>query len=88
LCIMPKGIPVSEETKSIVIGRIRNEGMSVSEACTTYKVQPKSVYRWLRGEVVDGDRNLILENNRLKKELDTAYRIIGRFTAEASQGKK
>jgi transposase-like protein len=85
---MPRGIPISQEIKNEVIHKIRNEGMSVRDACAKYGTQPKSVYMWLRGEIVDGNRNLILENNRLKKELDTAYRIIGRFTADASQVKR
>lgn len=62
--------------------------MSVREASAVYDASPKAIYSWLRGEIVDGNRNLILENNRLKKELDMAYRIIGRFTAETSSGKK
>ncbi len=87
MLFMPRGVPISEEIKKVVVGKIRNEGMSVRDACAEYKVPIKSVYKWLRGEIVDGNRNLILENNRLKKELDTAYRIIGRFTAESSRGK-
>ena len=85
---MPRGVPIPETTKNIVVDKIRNEGMSVRDACMTYKVQPKSVYKWLRGEIVDGNRNLILENNRLRAELDMAYRIIGRFTAETSSDGK
>jgi len=42
--------------------------MSVSEAAQTYKASPKSIYTWLRDGIVDGKRNLILENNKLKKE--------------------
>jgi hypothetical protein len=38
--------------------------------------------------VVDGNRNLILENSRLKKELEIAYRLLGRATAEMSRPKK
>jgi len=85
---MTKGIPFPGETKNEVINKIKNEGMSVREASAVYDASPKAIYSWLRGEIVDGNRNLILENNRLKKELDMAYRIIGRFTAETSSGKK
>ena len=56
--------------------------MKVSEASATYGVGSKAIYRWLREGVVDGNRNFILENNKLKKELEIAYRIFGRLTAE------
>ena len=85
---MPKGIPFSEETKQEVVGKIKNEGMSVREASVVYDVSPKCIYQWLRGEIVDGDRNLILENNRLKKQLEIAERVIGRMTLEVSRPKK
>ncbi len=85
---MPRGIPVTQEIKNEVINKIRNEGMSVKDACVKYGVQSKSVYTWLRGEIVDGNRNLILENNRLKKQLEIAERIIGRMTVEIKRGKQ
>lgn len=92
LVFIPRGVPTPEETKRIVVDKIKNEGISVRDACALYKVQPKGVYKWLHGEIVDSDgessRNLALENNRLKKELEIAYRILGRLTAEASSGKK
>lgn len=53
-----------------------------------YAVSAKSIYTWLRESVVDGNRNLILENNRLKKELEMAYRLLGRATAEMSRQKR
>jgi len=85
---MPTGVPTTPETKALVIQKIREEGMSVADAAATYKASPKSIYRWLRDGVIDGNRNLILENNKLKKELEIAYRIIGRFTADAQRPKR
>jgi len=85
---MPRGIPVTQEVKNEVINKIRNEGLSVRDACAVYNVQSKSVYSWLRGEIVDGNRSAVLEIARLKKELDMAYRIIGRLTADSSRVKK
>lgn len=79
--------PTDPEVKTEIIRKIRHEGLSVSEASATYAVSSKSIYRWLQEGVVDGNRNLILENNKLKKELEIAYRIIGRFTAESQRSK-
>ncbi len=85
---MSKGIPFSAETKKEVVNKIKNEGMSVREASAVYDASPKAIYSWLRGEIVDGNRSATLEIARLKKELDQAYRIIGRLTAETPRGKR
>ena len=85
---MAKGIPVDPQLKAEIVKQIRDEGVKVSEASILYGVSAKSIYTWLREGVVDGNRNLILENNRLKKELEIAYRLLGRATAEMSRPKK
>jgi len=82
------GKPVDPQIKADIIHEIRDLGLPVVEAATKYGVSSKSIYRWLNEGVVDGNRNLILENNRLKKELEIAYRIIGRFTADAQRPKR
>lgn len=84
---MAKGKPIDPNLRAEVVDKIRNEGMSVAVASTTYGFSAKTIYTWLREGVVDGNRNLILENNKLKKELEIAYRIIGRFTAESQRPK-
>jgi predicted site-specific integrase-resolvase len=61
--------------------------MSVSEASTSYGISSKSIYYWLREGIVDGNRNLILENNRLKKENEQLYKLLGRATAEMQRSK-
>lgn len=85
---MTKGIPVDPQLKAEIVKKIRDEGMRVSDASAVYGVSAKSIYTWLREGVVDGNRNLILENNRLKKELEIAYRLLGRATAEMQRPKK
>jgi len=82
------GKPIDPQIKADIIHEIRDRGLPVVEAATKYGVSSKSIYRWLSEGVVDGSRNLILENNRLKKELEIAYRIIGRFTADAQRPKR
>jgi transposase-like protein len=84
---MPKGKPIDPQLKAEIVAKIRNDGMSVSEASAQYGVISKSIYTWLKEGVVDGNRNLILENNKLKKELEIAYRILGRLTAETKRPK-
>ena len=84
---MAKGIPYEPKLKAEIVGKIRDQGMSVSEASAQYQVSSKSIYTWLREGVVDGNRNLILENNRLKKENEQLYKLLGRATAEMQRSK-
>lgn len=84
---MPKGIPVSPQVRAEIVNKVRNEGMSVSEASASYAVSGKIIYHWLREGVVDGNRNLILENNKLKKEIEQLYKLLGRATAEMNRPK-
>jgi transposase len=85
---MAKGKPTAPELRAEILGKIRDQGMSVAVASATYSISSKSIYTWLRAGVVDGNRNLILENNRLKKELEIAYRILGKLTAETKRPKE
>lgn len=84
---MPKGKPTDPSLRSEIVHKIRNDGMSVSEASTSYGVSSKSIYYWLREGVVDGNRNLILENNKLRKENEQLYKLLGRATAEMNRPK-
>lgn len=84
---MPKGKPTDQALKSEILAKIRDGGMTVMDASATYGFSSKTIYTWLRDSVVDGNRNLILENNKLRKELEIAYRIIGRATAEMQRPK-
>ena len=84
---MSRGKSIDPAVKAEIVSKIRDGGMSVVDASATYDISSKTIYTWLREGVVDGNRNLILENNKLKKELEQAYRIIGRFTAESQRPK-
>ena len=84
---MPKGKPIDRTRKDEIVAKIRDHGMSVSEASAQYQVSTKSIYTWLKEGVVDGNRNLILENNKLKKENEQLYKLLGRATAEMQKSK-
>lgn len=58
---MAKGIPYDPKLKAEIISKIRDGGQSVSSVSSEYSVSTKSVYTWLREGVVDGNRNLILD---------------------------
>ena len=73
--------------KSKIIGKIRDEGMSSSEASKQYGVPSKTIYGWLKSGVVDSNRSTILELNRLRKENEQLYKLLGRATAEMQKSK-
>lgn len=71
-----------------IITKIKDEGMSVSEAASKYGVGNKAIYHWLRDGVVNTNTSLILENNRLKKEIEQLYNLLGRATVELKRPKR
>jgi len=78
---------IDPDIKIKALDDVRNNGMLVSEAASKYDVNVRTIYGWLKKEVAGGDRNLILENNRLKKEIEQLYNMLGRATAELKRPK-
>ena len=54
--------------------------MPVSQTAKKHGVDPRTIYGWLKKEIGNSERNLILENNRLKKENEQLYNMRGRAT--------
>lgn len=84
---MPGYKAVDPSVKAEILDQIRNQGVSVSEAAASHNVSPKTIYTWLRSGVVDSNKNLILELNRLRKENEQLYKLLGRATAEMHRSK-
>ena len=84
---MAKGKPTEPSLRAEIVRKVRDQGLSVSEASAQYQVSAKSIYTWLREGVVGGNRNLILELNRLRKENEQLYKLLGRATAEMQKSK-
>jgi len=78
---------IDQNIRNKILIAVREEGRSVKEVGDEYGVSPKTIYSWLRSEVKGSDRNLVLENNRLRKELDNCYRVIGRMSMEIKRPK-
>jgi transposase len=79
---------ITIETKQTIVKKIREEGLSVRAASEQFQVSTKTIYHWLRDGVTDGSKSLVLELNRLKKENEQLYRLLGRATAEMNRPKK
>lgn len=78
---------IEPSVKAEVIDQIRNKGVSVAETARSYEINPRTIYGWLKQGVVDNNKNLILENNKLKREIEQLYKLLGRATAEMQRSK-
>ena len=78
---------IEPSVKAEVIDQIRNKGVSVTEVARIYEINPRTIYGWLKQGVVDNNKNLILENNKLKREIEQLYKLLGRATAEMQRSK-
>jgi transposase-like protein len=85
---MVKGVITPQETRNEIISRIRDEGITVTEAARQYNIGTKAIYNWMRDGVANNSSSLILENNRLKKENEQLYNLLGRATVELKKSKK
>ncbi len=74
-----------KEIKDQIISRIKNDGVTVSQAAKDAGISDKTVYNWLKGGVVK--EPTVLENIRLKKELDNVYLLLGKLTAQIEKKK-
>ena len=74
--------------KAEIIRKIRDEGMKVTDVALDYSVSTKTIYRWLRDGVVNSNTSLVLQLNRLKKENEQLYKLLGRATAEMHRSKR
>lgn len=84
---MPGYKSIAPSVKAEILDQIRNQGVSVSEAAASHNVSPKTIYTWLRSGIVDSNKNLVLELNRLRKENEQLYKLLGRATAEMHRSK-
>ena len=52
-----------------------------------YGISSATMSTWCRRDVVGGEKNYIVQVNQLKRELDNAYRVIGKLSARADRPK-
>ncbi len=84
---MPGFKPIDPQIKAEILTKIRDEGMRVVEVAEQYGVSSKTIYTWLRSNVLNSNTSLILQLNRLKKENEQLYNLLGRATAELKRPK-
>ena len=78
--------PIPKEIREQILFRIKNEGAPVTKAAEEAGVGSKTVYGWLSREAVKAPS--VLEVNRLKRENEGLYQLIGKLTSKLSKLKK
>lgn len=77
---------IPKETKEQVLKRIKEEGVTVSQAASEHGISTKTIYNWMRNKGIQGTN--ILEISRLKRENKELLEIIGRLTHNLTKSKK
>lgn len=72
------GKSIKKHLKKEILEKIKNEGLSVKEASELYNVNVRTIYGWLNKELDQGVS--ILKFNKLRKENEDLYKIIGKLT--------
>ena len=83
---MKKGYKVAPEIRQQFIDRIKNEGLSVSQAAKEAGVHETTVYGWL-GKGADSVPS-VLELARLKRENKELLELVGEITLKLSMTQK
>ena len=84
---MPKGkYKVSPEVKQQILKRIKEEGVSVTQAAEEHGLSTQTIYGWIAKGVTAPPS--VIEVSRLKREVQTLHEIIGRLTVKLSLSEK
>ncbi len=84
---MPKGkYKVSPEVKQQILKRVKEEGVSVSQAAEEHGLSTQTIYGWIAKGVTAPPS--VIEVSRLKREVQTLHEIIGRLTVKLSLAEK
>lgn len=74
---------IPKELKEQILSRIKNEGISVSQASKDHGVSTKTIYAWLNK---GSSQNIsFLEYARLKRENKLLLELVGKLTLEKNQ---
>lgn len=77
---------IPKEIKEQILNRIKNEGVTVTQAAKDHGLSPKTLYNWLRAKTLSNVS--ILEVSRLKRENKLLLQMIGKLTLEKEQNQR
>ena len=78
---------IPKQLKEQIISRVKNEGVSVSNAAVEHGISTKTIYNWLN-QGLTGQPVSYREYAKIKRENQTHLAIIGQLTLETKKLKK
>lgn len=79
--------PFDQQLKQEIITAVKSGSMTQAEACKLYGVSSATMSNWCRQDVLGSEKNYLVQINQLKRELDNAYRVIGKLSARTDRPK-
>ncbi len=83
---MKKKQIIAKEIKDQIIDRIKNQGVSVSQAAQEHGISTNTIYTWLSKKTEGGPG--VLEVAKLKKENKELRELVGELTFQLSKSQK
>jgi len=77
---------IAPDIKEQIINRIKNEGVSVSQAAKDHGVSEATIYTWI-GAKVEGSPS-VMEIAKLRKENDELLKLVGWMTLRLHESQK
>ena len=78
---------IPKQLKEQIISRVKNEGVSVSNAAVEHGISTKTIYNWLN-QGLTGQPVSYREYAKVKRENQILLAIIGQLTLETKKLKK
>ena len=76
---------ISQEIKDKIVEKIKNEGLSASQAAKEFGISTNTIYGWLGKGKIGSDT---LEIGKLKRENQQLKMIIAELMLDSGKGKK
>lgn len=81
-----KKYKIAPEVREQIINRIKNEGVTVSQAAKDHGVSEQTIYNWI-GAKVDGGPS-VMEIAKLRRENDELLKLVGLLTLKLNESQK
>ena len=77
---------IAPELKEQIINRIKNDGISVSQASKDHGVSDNTIYTWLARKT--GGQPTLAENIKFRREKTELLQLVGEITLKLSEAQK
>jgi transposase-like protein len=79
---------IDPEIRRQVLHRIQSDGIPAAQAAREHGVNVNTVYNWLSKTATTTSSASILQVNKLKRENEELYRLLGKTVVEIERSKK